>query len=159
MIPQEQADDARAIDAMASFAYSARRATSTINQELGRVDMDASAVNEWLVLRLMQIEGASALNKMAFELAIERPVMLRLASQMDEEGLIVFIDSPSVGRFQRTATITERGQTKLATYETKAVAAAEQISKALPKSRMIGFAKAVMGLARRLKQINKKAAA
>ncbi|MEO1192368.1 MAG: hypothetical protein AAFY02_11470 [Pseudomonadota bacterium] len=152
MIPTEQPDEARDIDALATFVYSARRATATVNTELAKHGMETEDVNEWLVLRLLQVEGASALNKLAWELALARPAMMRLAGRMDTDGLIVYTDSPDVGRFKREATITERGVTKLSEYEGKAQEIAVPATEALPKSKMIGFSKAIMALSRKMRK-------
>ncbi|MBC6417107.1 MAG: hypothetical protein GDA47_04790, partial [Rhodospirillales bacterium] len=45
------------IDGFASFVYTARRATATVNSEAEKQGIPVEEFNIWLILRMLQIEG------------------------------------------------------------------------------------------------------
>jgi len=155
MIPEGAPEEARNIDAFASMVYSARRALATVNGELERRGMSLDDANDWMLLRLLQVEGSNQINKLAFELAMEKKQILRQTERIMNDGLIVFTDTEDTPRFRRTIAITETGQAKLAAYESSVTAVAEDAVGVVPGPRMIGIAKGIMSLSRGLKKLQK----
>lgn len=155
MIPEGSPEEARNIDAFASFIYCARRATSALSVELDRRGIGPDEVNEWMLLRLLQTDGGTQINKLAFDLAMDKKDILRITERMMNDGLIGFSDGEDTPRYRRTIAITDAGQTKLASHEGTISEVADDAASVMPAGRMVSFARAVMSLTRGLKRIQK----
>ncbi|MBC6404149.1 MAG: hypothetical protein GDA41_00195 [Rhodospirillales bacterium] len=147
------------IDGFACFAYTARRATATVNSEAEKHGIPVEEFNIWLILRVIQTEGIQKINSLAWQLSISKQQMLNTVETMERgEGLIVYVDPETPSQFQRKVNITATGQTRLAILETRFQTLAENFGKAMPPARMISFARSITSAARRLKNTPQAAA-
>ncbi len=143
-------EEVKAEDAFAGFIFSARRATSLLNSNMRQRGMSSDDINDWLTLRLLQAEGPTQLNKIAWSLALERKDMLGNADRLQAAGLVDFADESSIIRFHQTVAITEKGQQKLTSYEDGLAGLAKEVAKIVSAPRLLSYSRDVGRVARGL---------
>jgi len=152
MIPEGKPGAASVIDSFASFVYTARRATATVNTGAERLGISAEDINFWLILRVLRVEGSQRINNLAWQLVLSKTQMLGLIDTLEREKLIVYEDPETLVQFQRKISISETGQGRLVILEDRFQSISEDFQEAMRPDQMARIARVITRVIRHFKK-------